>query len=267
LLLLVAAALKLHGLAVEPVAAAGIFSAPEIQVGLANAEALLGIWLLSGRQILAAWSGAVAAFTCFACTSFYLGWVGQASCACFGAVQVNPWYAFSLDILVLTALAVGRPDFKPLREQPRAFLLGAVRTLVGGGLAVVALLISLTLAAAVGFGSPGAALAYFRGEAVSITPRVVDVGEVGSGDAHQVTVELTNWCDLPVPIIGGTSDCGCDINHDLPLTIPARQSRPLTIRLRLPTAEGYFTRKALFRTDHEGARVLPVRIVGRISEP
>ena len=45
-LLLGTAALKMHGLAADPIARRGIFAAPELQLALIEIEVLLGIWLL-----------------------------------------------------------------------------------------------------------------------------------------------------------------------------------------------------------------------------
>jgi hypothetical protein len=267
LILLVAAALKVYGLAVAPIAAAGVFSAPEVQVALINGEMLLGIWLVSGKQPLGAWLTAVAVFACFAGTSFYLGWVGQASCGCLGAVPLNPWYAFAADVVVLSALGLGRPDFNSVWQKPGTFLIGAARTLASGALGVAGLFGLLVLAAWLAFGSPRAALAYFRGEVVSVTPRVLDLGRVPAGSDHRVTLELTNWSDQPVRVIGGTSDCSCYANENLPLTIEAGQSLPVTITFRLPRMEGFFRRDALFRTDCNEAPVVQVQVVGRIVEP
>src|SRR5881628_1491027 len=83
-LLLAAAGLKIYGLGVTPVGPIGIFSAPAFQVGLIEFEILLGLWLISGLNPVGAWITAILGFTGFAAVSFYLGWIGQASCGCFG---------------------------------------------------------------------------------------------------------------------------------------------------------------------------------------
>src|SRR5205085_10267169 len=89
-LLLIAAGLKLYGLAVQPIASVGVFSAPEVQVALVNGEVLLRLWLLSGYQPVTAWLTALTAFGCFTGASYYMGWIGQTSCGCLGAVQFSP---------------------------------------------------------------------------------------------------------------------------------------------------------------------------------
>jgi hypothetical protein len=264
LLLLVAAGLKLHGLAVEPVAHVGPFSAPEFQVALIAVEVLLGLWLLWGRHPIGAWLTTLAAFTVFAGASFYLAWIGQSSCGCFGRLSVSPWYSFAIDLAALAALLVGRPDLQPLHQQPRQTLSGAV-LLIGKGLAgptaVLGLLAGLAL---YHFGSLSSALAYLRGEQLWIEPRLVDMGEGYPGETQAAAVEVVNQTDHPIRLIGGTADCSCTTTEDLPLTIPAGDSRPITVKIHLPRAPGMYTRTARLLTDDEQTRIIGFRLTGRI---
>jgi hypothetical protein len=117
LLLLTAAALKAHGLAVDPVARTGLFSLAEFQLVVIIAEVFLGIWLLSGKHPLGSWLAALATFSLFAAVSFYQGWIGQSSCGCAGRlVTVSPWWAFGLDVAIITALILVRPDLEHFRQ-------------------------------------------------------------------------------------------------------------------------------------------------------
>lgn len=258
-LLLLAAALKANGLAADPVARMGIFAAPEFQVAVIEFELFLALWLLWGVRPLGSWVVALATFTGFAAISCYQGLVGQTSCGCFGRVTVSPWYAFGLDVLVLVALLVGRPDLKPLWENPRRGLTAALLP-AAWGLAGMALVACLLLGAAhFGFGSVPAALAYFRGERVSLEPRVLDLGEGAGGETREVTVTLTNWTDQPIQLFGGTADCSCTVLQDLPVTIPAREFREVAIQVRLSGKPGIFTRKAAFLIN------LEFRLTGQIT--
>jgi len=54
LFLLVTAALKLHGLAVDPLAGDSFLASPRLQIAAIEVELLLGLWLLSGWQLRAA---------------------------------------------------------------------------------------------------------------------------------------------------------------------------------------------------------------------
>jgi hypothetical protein len=51
-----------------------------------------------------------------------------------------------------------------------------------------------------------AAIAYFRGDRVSVDPPIVDVGAGSAGDLREAMVTLTNWTDEPIQVFGGTSD-------------------------------------------------------------
>ncbi len=261
-LLLAAAGLKLHGLAFAPVAAMGFFSSPEFQVGLVEFEVFLGVWLFSGKRPIGSWLTALLAFAGFAAFSAYQGWIGQASCGCFGALRVSPWAAFGFDVLMVNTLLLAQPDLQPVWENPRDSLLTATAPLAGGLLAVAAL---LALLAHLTFGSTPAALAYLRGERISVHPRLLDMGQGEPGETREGTLELQNWTDQPVRLIGGTADCSCAVTGDLPVNIPPGEARSITVTMRLPSARGMFTRKAFLFTDDDEARTLVFRLTGRIN--
>jgi len=262
-LLLAAALLKMQGLALDPVSRQGIFSTPEFQMATVEVELLLAGWLLWGVRPLGAWIAALTSFSCFAGASLYLGWIGQSSCGCFGRLALNPWYAFALDVSVVAALFVGRPDLSALRDRSRA--LKEVASPTAKAVAGVGVFLAFFLGwAYFGFGSTGAALAYVRGERVSVLPKLVDLGTGVAGDLQETTVEVGNWTGHPIRIIGGTSDCACQVTNDLPLAIPPSETRPVTIRMRLPGAPGAFTRRTFFFLDDEGFRVIRFSLTGRI---
>jgi hypothetical protein len=264
-LLLVAAGLKLCGLRVSAVPHVGLLYAPWAQLAVLEWEVVLGLWLLWRRQPLASWLAALGTFTVFAGVSGYLGWIGLASCGCFGSLQASPWHACAVDVLALLALAWGRPDVGSLGQTPRQALTqaGGVLLLFCGGAALVLGL--LAGAGALVFGSADAALARIRGERVSVRPGMVDLGRGAPGQAVEATVELINRTASPVRIVGGTSDCSCVTTNDLPVTLPPGEGRPVTVRVRLPRAAGVFNRQAFFWTDDERARTIVFPLTGRIE--
>jgi hypothetical protein len=265
-LLLAAAALKLHGLAIDPAGHSGVFAAAEWQVGIVEIEIFLGLWLLSGHRPIGSWLGVQLAFGCFTAASFYQGWIGQASCGCFGAVAVNPWLTFSLDVAVMIALALCRPDLQPLRENPRSALTAALGPLAAGVLGTAAILGVLAGIAQASFGSTQGALAYLRGERISVSPRLLDMGEGQPGDVREASVQLHNWTDKPVHLYGGTSDCSCVATEDLPITIAPGEGRAIRVKMRLPAANGAFSRTAFLMTDDDQARTLMFRLTGHIQK-
>jgi hypothetical protein len=275
-LLLSAAGVKLYGLAVEPVASLGVFSAPEFRIGVVQFEVVLGLWLMWGAFPVGAWVASLAGFGGFAAVSLYMAWIGQASCGCFGRLAVHPWYTFGFDVLVLTALLLRRPERKPFaspapelvtRSSRASLLRSCCRVILpactGVGAAIL-LLASSGLWVVYQFGSPEAALAYLRGQSVSVQPSMLNLGEGFSGEVQEGSIEVANWSDHPIRLIGGTSDCSCVVSEDLPLTIPPRQSRRVSVRMRLPDVRGIFSRSAVLLTDDAQTRRIAFRLTGRI---
>ncbi len=267
LLLLAAAGLKLYGLQVSAVPRGVWLYAPRVQVVVLLWEVVLGLWLVSGRYPTGSWLAAVGTFTAFAGVSGYLGWVGQAECGCFGSVKASPWHALAVDVAALAGLALARPAFHPLREQPgRALLRGGatVLTFFAGAALLFGLLVGLGIWL---FGSLDAALAHVRGERVSVRPGVVDLGSRVPGQSVEATVELGNRTDKPVRIVGGTSDCSCVTTSDLPVTLGPGESRSVSIHVHLPRTPGLFNRQAFFWTDDDQARTIVFPLIGRIEPP
>ena len=205
ILLLAAAGLKLNGLAVDPVGRMGLFTLPAFQIAVVEFEIFLAVWLLWGRQPLGSWATALGVFTVFAGVSAYQGWIGRASCGCFGQLSVSPWYAFGIDDTVLLALILARPDLESLRRQPRLLMMSALPSAYGliGAFALLTLLAGV---ASVIYGSADAALAHFRGERISLYPRLVDVGTGAPGEIREGTIEVVNRTDHSIRLIGGTKD-------------------------------------------------------------
>src|SRR5687768_17088784 len=100
-LLLIAAGLKLYGLNVSALPRVGWFAGPQVQLAAAAWELVLGLWLLSGSARAGAWLASVGTFSAFAAVSAYFGWIGVASCGCFGVIRASPWSAFGVDVAVL----------------------------------------------------------------------------------------------------------------------------------------------------------------------
>jgi hypothetical protein len=205
LLLLAAAGLKLNGLAVDPVGRMGLFTLPAFQIAVVEFELFLAVWLLWGRLPLGSWATALGVFTIFAGVSAYQGWIGRASCGCFGQLSVSPWYAFGIDVAVLLALLLGRPDLGTVWQQPQHLLKSILPIFYGLGGAVVVLGPLAGLASLV-YGSPDAALAHLRGERISLYPRLVDVGMGDPGEPRETVVEVVNRTDHPIRLLGGTKD-------------------------------------------------------------
>ncbi len=116
------------------------------------------------------------------------------------------------------------------------------------------------------FGSVPAAIAYLRGERISISPRLADLGAAPAGGMREVTVHISNWADVPVRLIGGTADCSCTVLHDLPLEIGPGEARPVTVSVRMAGEPGVFTRSAGFVIDDQGIKRIDFRLTGRVHQ-
>jgi hypothetical protein len=78
-------------------------------VALIEAEAFLGLWLITGIYPRASRLLAILSFSCFSLVSLTQAMSGQESCHCFGRHSVNPWLMLSLDIVALALLSSWSP--------------------------------------------------------------------------------------------------------------------------------------------------------------
>ncbi len=140
-ILLISATLKGYQLATDPLSGLGLLHSRWFLIFVVEAEFCFALWLLSGRAPRLTWDVALLCFGTFACMSAYKGIAGDASCGCFGKVQVNPWHTFGMDIAIVGLLFLFPPRTMKT-EWPCAL------SLPGWLLAALAL----------GVGLPGAAL-------------------------------------------------------------------------------------------------------------
>ena len=103
-LLLLAAGLKGHQLATEPVSGAGILDSRWFLILVVEFEFVFGLWLWGG--LCPKWTRwmVLVCFALFSGVSLFKALSGETSCGCFGKVAVNPWYTLLLDIGGLLSL-------------------------------------------------------------------------------------------------------------------------------------------------------------------
>lgn len=153
-LLLLAAALKMYGLAVEPVGGVGVFSEPWLQMLIVEWEIVLGIWLVWATNRWLACIAATATFIAFAGFSFRQAWMGHASCGCLGAIRVNPWLAFGIDVGALSILVIGLHQGFTHRSKPESSI--AARPVVFAASCISVLLGLFVGVTTIAWGSPAA---------------------------------------------------------------------------------------------------------------
>ena len=205
LLLLAAAGAKMLGRAVEPISSSGLLADPSIQMGVVIWESALSLWILSRQAPFGAWLATTASFSAFACAASWQLYQGQSSCGYAGAlVKIHPSVALIVDVAALTILAMTRR--RAMAADARAAFAAAFRPLVMAAAGMMMMLGVFTAIGTLAFDSPAAALAYLRGERISVSPRLVDVGLGEPGEWRETTVELSNRTDHPIRLIGGTHD-------------------------------------------------------------
>ena len=186
-LLVVAAALKAVPLVTDPTAAllnplGPYFLSVEIGVELG-----LGLLLLSGLYWRTLRWLVIAVFTTFAGYSFYLAMDGAASCGCFGSLHVNPWWAFGLDLVVVSGLLVSALfEHQAERYEFRSGN-ARLRTLFNSRHQAIAVIVSIGVISA-------AALFRYAGQRTVLASGVLASGE------NLVVLEPEEWIGQKLPI-------------------------------------------------------------------
>ncbi len=259
--LLLSAGFKAHSLWTDPVPVFGLFTSPRWQVALIELEVLLGLWLVSGLYRRGAWLSAVGAFGALAAVSLYLALSGQPSCGCFGKLEVSPWLSLGLDIIAVGALV-------RWQTQPTGMLTGVpslkpvLVSIAGVALLFVASFSGLYLIDP----SPEAALAYLRGESMTVEPSVVDVGDGTRGEVRLFPVRVRNHTSRSICVIGGRVGCRCITTDELPVTVPPKAVCSFRCEFEFRGAAGKFQHSFVLLTDDENQPEVISRIGGRVVE-
>jgi hypothetical protein len=264
ILLIVAAGLKLLDRSPDPLARAGWIFSPHWHLAAIEAEAILGIWLLTGAVPRLLWLVALLCFCLFASVNLYLGIEGQPSCGCFGAkLAISPWYALVLDLAAVASLVWWRPRQGHRTEMPYLAMLPRGLAVAGGsGVILVAVFGGLTWI----YGSLPETLLHLRAEPLTIEPSVTDLGVIPSGETRSFTVWLTNHSNHPIRIIGGTVDCSCNATTDLPLTVPRRQAREVTIHAEFRGRARVFQRPFVLYAEDTSQPTVAGVVKGHVVE-
>ena len=288
LFLLLTAGLKVHGLLVDPYGQENFLALPWLQLLTIEVEILLGLWLLSRWQPHLAWYVTLLFFVALAAISFTLASQGQTSCGCFGKIEVNPWYTFAFNaviVAVMTILSIRETlAIKSLRVNPARVLVplsipgrgvrgeGALpgaaplsgifqilftTTALLGTLAVIFTLIT---------GDPWAALAKLRGETLAVSPAVTQLGEGTQGEQRTFQVQLKNYSDKPIKVVGGTTSCACIATQDLPITIPAGGTESINVKIKFSGSPGKFAHRFVLYSDSD-ERLTIARFSGSVLLP
>jgi hypothetical protein len=198
-------------------------------------------------------------FSVFACVSLYLALAGQTSCSCFGRLAVSPWVSFGVDVAAVASLAIWRPA--QADDGPRPAWMQQALKIASGACLLLALGGGIVLLT---FASPAEALAWFRGEAITVSPTVHDVGKGGPGEEQTFRVALTNRTKRPIRVVGGTTECACVATKDLPLTLAVGESRSIEVSVRFVGSPGRFQRLFKLITDDASQPRVVARFSGEV---
>jgi hypothetical protein len=197
-LLLIAAGLKAHQLATEPVLSTGLLDSRWLLMATVELELLFGLWLLGNIWPKPTWAMALACFGLFTCVSLYKALSGDANCGCFGRVSVNPWYTATLDLSAVFSLLLWRPKG---RESVIPLHFGR---LPRQAVAVLAVWLCVGLPAALAMGSYTDATLSEAGEIV--------------GDGKIVVLKPETWVGKRFPLLGHT-DIGSRLARGMSLVL------------------------------------------------
>ncbi len=101
---------------------------------------------------------------------------------------------------------------------------------------------------------------------MSVEPSLSWAGEGAAEEERTLTVQLTNHGDQPVQVIGGTANCACITTGDLPISIPAHDSRPIDVKVTFKGGTGRFQRSFILYTDSKNQPLIKARFAGRVVQ-
>lgn len=109
LVLLAAALFKVHELSTTPYL--DKFPPRWVMIVFTELEILFALWLffVPKRLTQTTWLATLGLFSFFTCVTLYKALTGEASCGCFGRVEINPWYTLIFDSTVVGLLLWFRP--------------------------------------------------------------------------------------------------------------------------------------------------------------
>ena len=249
-ILMVAAVLKIIGLAYNVVPGHGWMSHSAIQSSAVIIELILGVWLISGRTKSVAWLFATLLFMLFAIVSFVSSYQGLPSCNCFGSISLNPIWVCLFDAGIVAALLLVRPSRADVASEVAQYGLPAAYT------ALAFLTISIL------WYVTDADQYYNRivlGKILHVES-AVDFGEVEPKSIVTESIVVHNSGQQPVTIVGGTSTCSCIVS-ETPVSLSPGESGSVNLTIKVPSEfQGQVYYNIELWTDYSRQPRLPVRV-------
>jgi hypothetical protein len=184
--------------------------------------------------------------------------MGQTSCGCLGQVHVHPWTMAVVDGSAILGLLA-------------SFTTSLFSEGTGNGklwkrclLATPALMITTVLVVLAFHPQGMRVLARLSGEPLLLRPFVSDLGDGQAAEWGTFRVEIINFSNRTVQLLGGRAHCACRILDALPVAIPPQGRMRLTIAGRFPARPGRFQQEFLLFTDCAEQPQVRGRFQGRV---
>lgn len=189
---------------------------------LIQGEILLALWLISGINAAWAFRAAMVFFAGAALVNLRSIWLGEVSCGCFGIVEVPPRLTLSLNVVLLTLLALTRPlaELNSNRSSTH-------RVRLGGRLASICLSVVVLSAA-------GTFARDYRRTAMFEAPIELDLGTLEPGQKKTIALSLRNKKNKAITIVGAKSSCTCALVEGLPKRIEAGATQSVSLLFTVP---------------------------------
>jgi hypothetical protein len=113
-------------------------------------------------------------------------------------------------------------------------------------------------------GTPAGAWALLQGDAVTVTPATVDLGECRMGEAKEMDFGLVNHSSRPVTVTGMYTSCSCLLASALPIELGPHCASVLRLTIHASGDRGEFSRQAIVYTDCETSPELSITVLGTI---
>lgn len=228
-----------------------------LQLGACAIEAVCAIWLLSGLARTACLYMTLSLFTVFTGTTLFQYLLGRDSCNCFGAFSIPPVVMLYLDLTVLMAVFVllhrkprqQRRPLAELKEYPFA-LTGLITGFIAFGIILVL---------SYQYGSIAAAVAAWKGCAITVNPAIRNLGRLNASQRITTTIEVVNLGNSSARIVGARTGCSCMIpSIRFPYEIQTAGQSSIPLEIVLPAEESAF-RKDVTLFVSSGGNVWPIR--------
>jgi hypothetical protein len=193
-----------------------------LQLILIQVESVLGVWLLSGVQWVAAFRMVICFFAIAGATNLYSLWKGEVSCGCFGRLEVSPAITLAVNGLVVFGycILVPRSDRWSQIHWKRSWK-------QVGWLAPLCFVVLL-----IGVGYRFSRV-LFRPSVLEVTSKI-DFGIIRSDQSDPQSIALTNKTDRNLNLWGAIATCDCVQFEGLPVVIEPKSTRTVQVTMKRP---------------------------------